>query len=220
MFKKRNKCFLFSYKQNIIIGMEQIEINRKVFDVIEQLGSYSYKGTRKGKEYFIKCFPENRKKEFDEYVDCGSKLKNNGISAAKIYTYDKRKYMVAVDYVDGVNPLKILEERDLNEDEYNLLFNALWRARTGHIALDFKCDNFRIADGKLFYLPFLYNKHDIKDSFDIKEDFLHNGIKYWIYSKELMIYLASKNMKVDESRLKNEFETNRAIALIVCKFFR
>ena len=45
----------------------------------------------------------------------------------------------------------------------------------------------------------MYNKKDPK------ETFLNSDIKYWLYTKELAIYLAKAGYKVDESRLQDEY---------------
>ena len=41
---------------------EEIEVKRKVFTVVEQIGEHSYKVERKGQFFFLKKFEDNSKK--------------------------------------------------------------------------------------------------------------------------------------------------------------
>ena len=57
---------------------EIIEIKRKEFEILEQMGDRSYKAERKGNLYFIKKF-EDDVKGFDQFVDAEHKLRVSGV---------------------------------------------------------------------------------------------------------------------------------------------
>ena len=71
-FIKKNKTYTILHMSEII------EIKRKEFEVIEQLGDRSFKVTRKGQFYFLKKF-EDDAKGFEKFVDAEHKLRVSGV---------------------------------------------------------------------------------------------------------------------------------------------
>ena len=86
---------------------EIIEIKRKEFEVLEQVGDRSFKVERKGQLYFLKKF-ENDAKGFDAFVDAEHKLRVSGIVNPKCYIYDKKLRIAVVDWIEGDNCLEAL----------------------------------------------------------------------------------------------------------------
>ena len=192
---------------------EIIEIKRKEFEVIEQLGDHSYKVERKGKYYFLKKFEDNPK-EFDEFVDAEHKLRVSGVSNPKCLIYDKKARIAVVEFIEGDSCLEALLGGELHEAVIELLFKTFWYARTDRIALDYHPDNFKFVNGKLYYLPF---KCDI---FVNKESFIQEDIRLWFYTKEFIRYCRSIGIPADESHLKSDYEVNKSIALLTVKYYR
>ena len=86
---------------------EIIEIKRKEFEVIEQMGDRSYKAERKGNLYFIKKF-DNDAKGFEEFVDAEHKLRVSGVVNPKCLIYDKKARIAAVEFIEGDTCLEAL----------------------------------------------------------------------------------------------------------------
>ena len=192
---------------------EIIEIKRKEFEVIAQLGDHSYKVERKGKYYFLKKF-EDDPKSFEKFVDAEHKLRVSGVSNPKCLIYDKKAKIAVVEFIEGDTCLEALLGGELPEAVIELLFKTFWYARTDRMALDYHPDNFKFVNGKLYYLPFKCGIFVNKDSF-IQED-----IRLWFFTKEFIKYCYSKGIPADESHLKSDYEVNKSIALLTVKYYR
>ena len=192
---------------------EIIEIKRKEFEVIEQMGDRSYKAERKGNLYFVKKF-ENDAKGFEQFVDAEHKLRVSGVVNPKCLIYDKKTRLAAVEFIEGDTCLETLLGGELPELAIELLFKTFWYARTDRMALDYHPDNFKFVNGKLYYLPFKC------DNFTSKEPFLQEDIRLWFYTKEFIKYCYSKGIPADEKHLKSDYEINKSIALLTIKYYR
>ena len=194
--------------------VEEIEIKRKVYQVIERIGDRSFKIERKGKFYFLKKFDEDRK-GFDDFVDAEHRLRVSGVSNPKCFLYDKKLRWAVLDYIEGDNCFELLRQNgSLSEEIIDLMFKAFWYARNDRMYLDMKPDNFVFANGKLYYMPFTYSKYVNNDAF------VQGDIRLWFFTKEFMKYSRSKGLDVDDSLLKSDYETNKNIALMTVKYYR
>ena len=194
--------------------VEEIEIKRKIYQVIEQIGDRSFKIERKGKFYFLKKFDDD-KKGFDDFVDAEHRLRVSGVTNPKCFLYDKKLRWAVIDYIEGDNCFELLRENgSLSEEIIDLMFKTFWYARTDRLALDMRPDNFVYSGGKLYYMPFTYTKFVSNDSF------VQGDIRLWFFTKEFMKYSRSKGLDVDQSLLKSDYETNKSIALMTVKYYR
>lgn len=196
--------------------IEQIEIKRKIFDVVETLGERSKKVTRKGKEYFLKDFG-NDVNGFDRYVESAHKLSVSGILSPKVYVYDKKTHLIAVDFISGPTVLEDLLNHDLSDAYYPPIFADNWYMKNEKILLSFDPVNFKFVSGKLYYLPQIYDK------FDEKKTFEKVGIWYWFYCREFVRYLKEMGLedRIDQARANaDQGVINKKIALTVVKFYR
>ena len=192
---------------------EEIEVKRKVFTIIEQIGDRSYKAERKGQFFFIKKF-EDDAKGFENFCDAEHRLRVSGVTNPKCYLYDKKLRIAIIEYVEGENCLETLLKEDLSEDIIQLLFKTFWYARNDQMALDYSPQNFVFANGKLYYLPFKCER------FTTNEQFVQKDIMLWFFTKDFIKYCHSLGISADESRLKSDYETNKNIALMTVKYYR
>ena len=193
--------------------VEEIEIKRKIYQVIEQVGDRSFKVERKGEYFFLKKF-DNDREGFDKFVDCEHRLRVSGVTNPKCYLYDKNLRWAVIEYVEGDNCLDLLVNGELPEQVYELMFKAYWYGKTDRMALDMKPDNFVYTNGKLYYMPFRCEKFVSNDTF------VQRDINLWFFTKDFVKYCHSKGIDVDQSRLKSDYETNKAIALMTVKYYR
>lgn len=192
---------------------EIIEIKRKEYEIIEQIGDRSFKVERKGQFYFMKNFGEDRK-GFEEFVDAEHKLRVSGVTNPKCYLYDKKLRIAIIEFIEGDNCLETLLGGSLPEGAIELLFKTFWYARTDRLALDYRPDNFKYTNGKLYYLPFKCGK------FVTNEDFLQKDTRLWFFTKEFIQYAHSLGIPTDASHLKSDYEINKSIALLTVKYYR
>ena len=192
--------------------MEQtFEIKRKVFVVKEKINDNSYKVERKGKFFFLKQFAN--KEDFDSFIKVAKRFSITAIDTPKIYYFDKSLLLVVMQYIEGESILNMIVKGDLEEKFYEMIFKIEWFAHNEKMILDFHPNQFIYDGKKLYYVGFKYCAYNQKDSFAM------NDIKYWFYTKELVAYLKSKGLPVDESRLGNEYAKNKEMALMACKYY-
>ena len=192
---------------------EIIEIKRKEFEVLEQIGDRSFKVERKGQIFFMKKF-ENDEKGFEEFVEAEHRLRVSGVTNPKCYLYDKKLRIAIIEYIEGENCLEALLDGELSETIIEQLFKTFWYAKSDRLALDYRPDNFIFTNGKLYYLPFKASK------FVSKESFIQEDIRLWFYTKEFIKYCHSLGIDTDQSHLKSDYETNKNIALMTVKYYR
>lgn len=192
---------------------EIIEIKRKEFEVVEKLGDRSYKVERKGKFYFLKKF-ENDKKGFELIVKNQEILKISGICVPKVYMWDKNSMIFITDFIDGENVFDKLSIEDLDEKIYDCVFLDYYFCKRNKISIDFDPINFKFFEDKLYYLPFT------KGEFDSKRNFLEKDLPFWFFTKDFVKLAHSRVVDVDEKRLKNDFEMNKAMTLMGIKYYR
>ena len=193
--------------------VEEIEIKRKVYQVVEQLGDRTFKVERKGTYYFLKKF-DNDREGFDRFVDCEHRLRVSGVTNPKCFLYDKNLRWAVIEYVEGDNCLDLLTKAPLSEEILQLMFRTFWYAKNDRMALDMKPDNFVYTNGKLYYMPFRCEK------FISNDNFVQKDIRLWFFTKEFVNYCHSKGIDVDASQLKSDYETNKNIALMTVKYYR
>ena len=197
------------------VGMvEEIEIKRKNYQVVEQISDHSFKVERKGKYYLLKKFDDDPE-GFEKFTDCEHRLRVSGVSNPKCYLYDKKLRWAILDYIEGENCFDILKEKGaLPEEVLELMFKAYWYARNDRMALDMKPDNFVYTDGKLYYMPFKYEKFVSNDTF------VQRDLRLWFFTKDFVKYCHDKGIDVDQSQVKSDYETNKNIALMTVKYYR
>ena len=193
--------------------VEEIEIKRKVYQVVEQLSDHCFKVERKGTYYLLKKFDDDRE-GFDNFVDCEHRLRVSGVTNPKCFLYDKKIRWAIIEYIEGDNCLDLLKSGELSEEVLQLMFRAFWYARNDRIALDMKPDNFVYANGKLYYMPFKVEK------FTTNDNFVQHEIRLWFFTKDFVKYCHDKGIDVDQSKLKSDYETNKNIALMTVKYYR
>ena len=192
---------------------EIIEIKRKEYEVIEQIGEHSFKVERKGQYYFMKKF-EDDPAGFEKFVDAEHDLRVSGVANPKCFIYDKKLRIAVLEYIEGETCFDMLLKEDLPESVIELLFKTFWYARNDRLALDYSPKNFVFTNGKLYYLPF------IADRFTTNEQFVQKDIMLWFFTKDFIKYCHSLGIDVDQSRLKSDYETNKNIALMTVKYYR
>ena len=193
--------------------VEEIEIKRKVYQVVEQIGERTFKVERKGEYFFLKKFDDD-KAGFQDFVDCEHRLRVSGVTNPKCFLYDKNLRWAVIEYVEGDNCLDLLKEGSLSEQILELMFKAFWYARNDGMELDMKPDNFVYTNGKLYYLPFKYKR------FVSKDNFVQKDLRLWFFTKEFVKYCHDKGIDVDQSLVKSDYETNKNMLLTVAKYYR
>lgn len=192
---------------------EIIEIKRKEYEIIEQIGERSFKVSRKGQLFFMKKF-EDDPVAFEKFVEAEHRLRVSGVTNPKCYLYDKKLRIAIIEYIEGDTCLESLLGGDLSETIIELFFRTFWYAKNDRIGLDYRPENFIFVNGKLYYLPFKVGK------FTTTDDFVQKDIRLWFFTKEFIKHCHELGIDVDTSHLKSDYETNKKIALMTVKYYR
>ena len=120
---------------------EIIEIKRKEFEVLEQIGERSFKVSRKGQLYFLKKY-EDDPAGFDKFVDAEHRLRVSGVNNPKCYLYDKKLRIAVLEYIEGETCFDTLLKGELSEEIIEGLFKTFWYAKNDRMDLDYSPINF------------------------------------------------------------------------------
>lgn len=191
---------------------EIIEIKRKEFEVLEKMGEHSFKVQRKNKIFFLKKY--DNKDAFNAFVDQYRRLKITAMDIPKCYLFDKNLLISVVDFIEGDNIFDLLLKEDIkNEEIYKFLFQDEWYMRREKLRIDFHPENFKFDGKKLYYLPYKYGKFEPDYDFNMKD------LRLWFPTKQLSAYVKNKGYEFDDSRIGNEYATNKQIALMAVKYY-
>jgi hypothetical protein len=191
---------------------EIIEIKRKEFEVVEKMGEHSFKVQRKNKIFFLKKY--DNKDAFNAFVDQYRRLKITAMDIPKCYLFDKNLLISVVDFIEGDNIFDLLLKEDIkNEEIFRFLFQDEWFMRREKLRIDFHPENFKFDGKKLYYLPYKYGKFEPDYDFNMKD------LRLWFPTKQLSAYVKSKGYEFDDSRIGNEYATNKQIALMAVKYY-
>ena len=191
---------------------EIIEIKRKEFSVLQQMGEHSYKVERKGKVFFLKKYTS--KDDFRKFVDQQGRLKITAIDIPKVYLFDKNQMISVVEFIEGETMLEFLSKKSLEDEEIiKRLFLDEWYMRREKLRIDFHPEYFIYNGKKLVYLPYSFTAIEPNYNFTLKD------LKLWFDTKEFKEYAESKGYSLDEKRFSNEYLVNKQMALMTVKYY-
>lgn len=191
---------------------ETINIKRKEFVVIEKMGERSFKVERKGKIFFLKKY--DRRDELEEFIKNSRRLKITALETPKVYMFDKDQLISVVDFIEGDNVVDLLLKNDsLDELIYKSILADEWYMRREKLKIDFAPNNFKFNGKKLVYLPFKTLPFEQGYNFAMKE------FRLWFYTKEFSKYVKSLGYSFDDSKIGNEYATNKQMALMAVKYY-
>ncbi|MCD8209592.1 MAG: hypothetical protein LUC31_02100 [Coprobacillus sp.] len=193
--------------------MQEVTVKGKVYQIDEVVDNHHYIVSRKGKKYFLRDY-----RVFNSgYTDFELTLKKiniTGIIVPKVIAMDKKNKLVLTQYIPGTTCLEDICQGELTEDHYNGIFLQARYAKVEKYVLNFSPENFKLYNGKVYYLKYDVFPYDDSKAFQL------NDIYLWVYSKQLVKLLESKGMPVDKSRLKDEYLTNKETVLLVVQYYR
>lgn len=193
--------------------MENVIIKKKEYTPIKELGENLLLAENDGKKYVIK-FLGVKTDAFSDFKYASKRMKTANISSPAVYCIDKKSGCAVMQYIDGPTMFDELIDHDFDDSVYQQIFNINWCARRMMIQLDFNPHNFRIENGKIYYIPFTF------DFYKKENDFSQKDLRLWFYTKEFEELLRNEGILLQHSRLLNDFEMNKKIVLTVVKYYR
>ncbi len=193
--------------------MSEILVKKVNYQVVEEVNSYIYKVKDQDKNYLVYDF-SNSRDNFSDFKFAYKRLKSCGINIPKVYVLDKKNFRILMDDIGGDTAFDVLRNKDLDEKIIEQVFIMNYKARINRVRLDFDPHAFVIKEGELYYTPFTFTEYKRE------EDFTQKEIRLWFYTNEFKELLIKEKLPIDQSRIKNEYERNKEIVLLVVKYFR
>ncbi|MCR4879616.1 MAG: hypothetical protein K5906_01500 [Bacilli bacterium] len=193
--------------------MSTILVKKVNYQVVEEVNSYIYKVKDNDKNYLVYDFydtPNN----FLDFKFAYKRLKSTGINIPEVYVLDKKNHRILMEDLVGDSVFDMLIKQDLDEKIIEQAFITNYKARINRLRLDFDPKSFIYKDEKLYYMPFTFTEYKRE------EDFTQKEIRLWFYTNEFKERLIKEKLPIDQSRIKNEYERNKEIVLLVVKYFR
>ena len=188
-------------------------IKNKDYEVVETLGSNTFKVSLKGKYYVAKTFDEQN---YLSFIKRYTELKISGITIPKLLKKDKKQQSVLLEFIPYENlAVDLLIKENPTEQYLREIFRIAWYAKNSRISIDYKPHNFAMYKDKLYYLS-----SAMEFGYDKTKSFELEGIRYWFFTKEFVNYLTAMGIEYDKTRLKDEYKTNKEIVLAVCRYQR
>lgn len=194
--------------------MEEIIFNKKPLPIKETYSDYTYRASFKNKDVFVVRFDDAE--DMDDFLYRAKKIFNTGVSCPKVVKIDKKNLIVLLTYIDGIKPIDILRERPLDEKIYELIYKQNFMARINKISVDLDPSKWIYVESeeKLYYVGYTFSNPKEK------EYVLREGIRYWNFTREFAQYCEERNLSYNRDLFKSEFETNKQILLIACKYYK
>ena len=193
--------------------MSEIKIKHRLFEIVEELSEKQLIATYKGKKYFIDLF-EPKSKAGSEITFSCNRISSAGIRSPRIKIIDKKHGYIVREYLEGVSIMEMIAKDELPEEVYHQLFLNAYLAKRSAMTLNYEPDKWIWIDNTLYYV---YPHFII---FNEEKDLVKHYLRLWFPTKELIQFLSQNGLTFDKNRLKDEYATNKAIVLMVCKHYR
>ena len=197
--------------------MNEIKIKRKVYQVIEELGSFelydAYRVTRKNKKYTYKKY--RGFKAFNDEMGRYNQLVKAGIRIPKIIEKDKKTFEVLFDYIEGerCDSLLVKNDFELPEIYYERLFVIYRFCRFSKIELNYLPENYVLKNDLLYYDTLdIYNQNS-------KINLENYGIYFWIKSAQGYEHLEKLGYKFEHKNILKKGEASKKIVLLSIKYW-
>ncbi len=119
-----------------------------------------------------------------------------------------------VAFIEGPTMLdELLKGEITNEEIYRFLFQDEWYMKREKLKIDFRPENFKFTGKKLVYLPFEVTNRDPNYNFSMTD------LRLWFHTKEFAEYVRGKGFTFEDSKIGNEYATNKQIALYTVKYY-
>lgn len=183
------------------------------YEIIGKLENDLFLCKRKGKEYLFRFFTSDDSRQETFFYNMNL-IENSGIDHPKIIYMNKKKGLFLCEYIKGEILTNFLAKSEFLEDFYQQLFKNSYMAKINKLSLNFEPDNWIVANNKLYYIS------DFVETYKKENDFAVKDLKLYFQTKAAKEYLTHRNIDTSSFTVKNEYETNKEMVLITCKYYK
>lgn len=192
---------------------EFIQIKNKKFVLTKVRAAHedhcTYDCTWSGRNYCLRTYNTGFEKAMADY----KQLKHAGINMAKICFHDDVNHVIVFDYFPEDDCLTVLSRGPFEERYFEALF-ALYRfARFSKVALDWHPQNFMLRGSQMFYLPTKWEPLTETNGLE------KGGLRSWFLGEEALSELNRKGYDTSKLTKLSEAEVNKAMALMVVRYW-
>ena len=195
-----------------MFGMNTIIVKRKEFEILELISNNIFKCSLKNKLYLLTKLDINDA-YYRENLLMISKLSHSAVKQPKLIIVDKKQGYIVREYVEGTTVFDYILDHDFNENIYKQIFYNSYSARMAGLNLNFDLKAWTLVGDELYYTDLFCEKYITSN------DFTKNQIRLWFFSNELRDYYERNGILFDKNRLKQEYEVNKEMVLMTCKYY-
>ena len=107
-----------------------------------------------------------------------------------------------------------LSKQDMTEELYDQLFKNAYYAKMSGMTISYSPNDWGLYNGSLFYLGETFSV------FKKEEDLVDKSLRLWFNTRELSEFMKNNGVFYDKNRIKGEYEVNKEIVLMACKYYR
>ena len=192
--------------------MSTIIVKHKEFEVLELISNNMFKCSFKNKLYLLTKL-DIEDAYYHEKLLMISKLSHSAVKQPKLKLVDKKQGYVVREYIEGTTVFDYILNNDFNENIYKKIFYNSYSARMAGLNLNFDLKAWTLVDDELYYTDLFCEKYVTAN------DFTKNQIRLWFLSTELRDYYEKNGVLFDKTRLKQEYEINKEMVLMTCKYY-
>lgn len=192
--------------------MGTIIVKRKEFEVIELISNNISKCSSKNKLYLLYKLDINDVNYREKLLSI-SRLSHSSVKQPKLKIIDKKQGYIVREYLEGTTIFDYILDHDFNENIYRQVFYNSYSARMAGLNLNFDLKAWTLVGDELYYTDLFVEKYEAS------KDFTKNQIRLWFLSTELCKYYENNGVLFDKTRLKQEYEVNKEMVLMTCKYY-
>ena len=192
--------------------MEIIKIKRKEYGIAEIISSNIFKCYFNNKEYIITKLDINDS-SYQDRVFLLNKLLYSGVPQPKLICFDKKQGYIVRESLEATSLFDYILDHDFNETIYKKIFYNSYSAKVAGLKINFDLKSWVIINDSLYYVSLDSEKYKPEN------DFTKKDIWMWYMGKELSEYYRNNGVLFDKTRLKSDFEVNKEMVLMTCKYY-
>ena len=192
--------------------MSTIVVKRKEFEVVELISNNITKCSFKNKLYILTKLDVNDV-NYHENLLMITKLSRSAVKQPKLKFIDKKQGYIVREFLDGTTVFDYILDHDFDENIYKQVFYTSYSARMAGLNLNYELKSWMLVGNELYYTDMFCEKYDAA------KDFTKNQIRLWFLSNELCKYYENNGVLLDKTRLKQEYEVNKEMVLMICKYY-
>ena len=192
--------------------MNVIRIKRKDYEIVEIISNNIFKCYYNNKEYIITKL-DITDPHYQDRLFLLNKLLSSGVPQPKLKYFDKKQGYLVREYMEATSLFDYILDHDFDEVIYKKIFYNAYAAKVAGLKINFDLKSWVFIDDSIYYVSLDAEKYSPEN------DFTKKDIWKWFMGKELADYYEKNGVLIDKTRIKSDFEVNKEMVLMTCKYY-